>query len=111
MALLLPSIIITAYAISRKSWWIALIGAVLLLPVELYLAGTPLFSWALVIPVFHFAVALCVGLNKQSVAWVLLVLVAAMMVAIMYVSLLAALNHLMLPANQSKEEREAAIFR
>ena len=99
MLLLLPSLVITAYAISIKSWLAAIVGAVILLPVELYLAGTPRFSWAIALPAIHFAVAPCLAKNKQVAAWVLLALVTIGMVAIMYLLMLSASNNLMASYN------------
>lgn len=94
MVLLLPSLIITGYAIRVKSWLLALVGAAILLPLELYLAGTPRFGWTLALPIVHCAVAPCIGKHQQAAAWILLLLVTVSMVAIMYSVMLFPSNDL-----------------
>jgi hypothetical protein len=81
MILLLPGFVFFAYGIVNHSWQTALVGAFMMLPLDLYLMRRPeMFLLALC----HFSIAPCIAKKKEGAALVLLLAVGVLMIGMIY---------------------------
>ena len=75
-AILISLVLCVTGIVRAKPRWLV-VAAVLIIPVSLYLAGTPRFRWiALVFPMLLIGASIAVGRSHQWLAWTFFVPVA-----------------------------------
>lgn len=78
--LMLASIFLSLVAVSKKWPLLLVISCLLIIPLSLYLAATPLFrGWGLIFPLFYLGAALSL---KKNMTWLSVMLISPIIILI-----------------------------